>query len=432
MALALVACASGAAKTPRARPASPSALPPLPPPGPQAVESSTVALPAPSSNEALRLTAIDRATYDRAHELARAGHLREAKRLFAKLLMGYPDRTELADDFNAMQTLIHAAEGIARASLEARTPTVIAPPPAVYTLAHRAPVEPAPIPKVTLRTQAKNKIIDDEAWFRKNEIHRPEYFLPPSYDVFFVQVAVKADNVATTFSGFGFIEYAASARYLDKDFPIWLPTAYGTIPIAHAIDSSPYTIAIYGARLLAVFDEARKARALFDFDAYAHPPANQKGRAKVGEATFTTAGSTPQAGQTRRADIEVETDTISLDLRWALARDRTLFVEHTNRNYAKDNKGQNAYLTAVDLETGDLAWRSAPLVANSETFTLLGGGIVAGYGFTAEPDFIYILDAETGAVKTKTPVPSGPDEIVRNGGSLFVRTYDTDLVFDVK
>ncbi len=43
-----------------------------------------------------------------------------------------------------------------------------------------------------------------------------------------------------------------------------------------------------------------------------------------------------------------------------------------------------------------------------------------------------LLDAATGAVRQKLPVPSGPEEIIAKDGRFFVRTYDADLVFDAR
>ena len=58
--------------------------------------------------------------------------------------------------------------------------------------------------------------------------------------------------------------------------------------------------------------------------------------------------------------------------------------------------------------------------------------IVAGYGFTAEPDFVVVLDRATGAVQQRIKVPSGPEVFALVGERLYVRTYDRDLVFSVK
>lgn len=52
----------------------------------------------------------------------------------------------------------------------------------------------------------------------------------------------------------------------------------------------------------------------------------------------------------------------------------------------------------------------------------------AGYGFTAEPDFLYLLDRRTGDVLDRLTVPSAPEIIKLRGDLLHVRTYDRQLV----
>ena len=46
-----------------------------------------------------------------------------------------------------------------------------------------------------------------------------------------------------------------------------------------------------------------------------------------------------------------------------------LYVSHSHNTYAKSSMGTNAYIIAVDLVTGKILWRSAPLVANASNFT---------------------------------------------------------------
>lgn len=74
---------------------------------------------------------------------------------------------------------------------------------------------------------------------------------------------------------------------------------------------------------------------------------------------------------------------------------KTLIAQVTYNGYAKDSGGKNGYLAAFDSATGALAWTSAPLVSNSYETFVSGGSIVTGYGFTAEPDFLYVLDLTT-------------------------------------
>jgi hypothetical protein len=72
-------------------------------------------------------------------------------------------------------------------------------------------------------------------------------------------------------------------------------------------------------------------------------------------------------------------------------------------------------------------WRSPALVGNAGTF-VDGGYIVSSYGFTAEPDFLYLLDRRTGKVLDSLSVPSAPEIIKLRGKRLHVRTYDHQVV----
>lgn len=123
---------------------------------------------------------------------------------------------------------------------------------------------------------------------------------------------------------------------------------------------------------------------------------------------------------------------ITQGVRWAVLSAGVLYVSTFHRTYAKSSGGANAFLTAVDPETGAIRWQSEPLVANAANFLLWDGFVVTGYGFTAEPDHMIVVDQATGATLARTPVKSGPSFLVRKGDQLLVRTYDTDLVFDVE
>ena len=57
--------------------------------------------------------------------------------------------------------------------------------------------------------------------------------------------------------------------------------------------------------------------------------------------------------------------------------------------------------------------------------------IVTGYGFTAEPDYLYALDRATGQVKGRLLLPSAPERIARHGNVLTVDTYDHRVVVRV-
>jgi outer membrane protein assembly factor BamB len=92
----------------------------------------------------------------------------------------------------------------------------------------------------------------------------------------------------------------------------------------------------------------------------------------------------------------------------------------------------NAYITAIDTETNQIIWRSQPLVANSSNFVIKDNVIISGYGFTAEPDYIYLLSLDTGYLLQQIPVKSAPEYLILQDNKLYVRTYNTDYVYQIK
>ena len=79
-----------------------------------------------------------------------------------------------------------------------------------------------------------------------------------------------------------------------------------------------------------------------------------------------------------------------------------------------------------------LRWRSEPLVAGAANFVLDGPVILSGYGFTAEPDHVVVLERRTGKTLAKTKVDSAPEYLFVQGRRLLVRTYDTNYEFDLR
>lgn len=116
------------------------------------------------------------------------------------------------------------------------------------------------------------------------------------------------------------------------------------------------------------------------------------------------------------------------ELTWARQVGRTLYVEHTHLTYASATRRRNAYITAIDVDTRRILWRSPALVANARTFVVTGDLIVSGYGFTREADYLYLLDRRTGKVLDRLVVPSAPEVVKVRGDTLHVLTYDRDVV----
>jgi hypothetical protein len=119
-----------------------------------------------------------------------------------------------------------------------------------------------------------------------------------------------------------------------------------------------------------------------------------------------------------------------MDVRWADVSNEILYVSLSHFTYAKTTKGKNAYIAAITIPGGEVRWLSNALVSNSANFLIRDGVIATGYGFTAEPDFVYLLDAGSGEILQTAKVKSGPEWFGFKNGTLHVRCYDTDYEFD--
>ncbi|MCA9709277.1 MAG: hypothetical protein KDK70_25760, partial [Myxococcales bacterium] len=260
-------------------------------------------------------------------------------------------------------------------------PVVLAAPPFGATLRAEAPVAQGSKPRLAFLSATPNAVIDTDAWFRSNKLALPLWETP----------GVDRDSIA-----------AAGPRPL----PEAITLTYQGQEIREAIEVPDGSVAIHASptldrRRVVVRDALGDLVAAFDFEAYAHSP----------------------------KDLPAERMFTDQEVRWALAQDGVLFVCTAHRTYAASSGGLNAFITALSLPSGELLWQSAPLVCNTRNFLLRDGWILTGYGFTAERDFLYVLDARTGTTVSKTKVKSGPDVILEQLGMLLVRTYDHDYVF---
>ena len=117
-------------------------------------------------------------------------------------------------------------------------------------------------------------------------------------------------------------------------------------------------------------------------------------------------------------------------IRWAQIVDDVLFVSVGHNGYASVEP-ESSYIVAIDIHTNCVIWRSAPLVSNANNFKIVGDTIICGYGFTAEDDYIYLLDLSTGQTVERIKVRSGPDQFEVVGDTLYVATYNTAYTFKI-
>lgn len=222
-----------------------------------------------------------------------------------------------------------------------------------------------------------------------------------------VQVSKKRNQITDEERWFGDIGVTLP---VSQDAPEGLAVFRG-VPLLTRIEGDPallvyQTLGGPEAHVVGVDPGTGEARFAFDFSAFRSPP-----RAAEGTESL-----------------------VAMEIRWAVVQGDRLYISHGHRTYAESSLGANAYVTAIRIPDGALLWRSQPLVSNAQNFALVPAGegaqvLITGYGFTAEPDFLYVLDPETGAVLSKAKVDSGPEYIFPQGEQIHVRTYDRDYVF---
>lgn len=128
--------------------------------------------------------------------------------------------------------------------------------------------------------------------------------------------------------------------------------------------------------------------------------------------------------------IPEDIDFISQRICWAKAEGGVLYAATAHNTYAESSP-DTAYLTAIDLTDFHVIWKTEPLISNASSFEIIGDAVVCGYGFTAEDDFLNIIDKTNGKLAEQIPIASKADYIIRKDDVLYVRTYHTDYMFKI-
>lgn len=110
--------------------------------------------------------------------------------------------------------------------------------------------------------------------------------------------------------------------------------------------------------------------------------------------------------------------------------DNILYVSTGHKGYTEYNPS-TGYITAINLDNGEVLWKSAPQVSNANNFEVVGDVIICGYGFTAEDDYLYILNKFNGQIIEQIPLKSMAEYIVAKDSTLYVRTYNRNYEFAI-
>ncbi len=113
----------------------------------------------------------------------------------------------------------------------------------------------------------------------------------------------------------------------------------------------------------------------------------------------------------------------------AYLKDGIFYGASVANGYAQPN---TCFMFAYDLENEKLLWRSADQSYNSMNFVVEGDVLICGYGFTAEPDYLYQINRNTGEIIDRLLLKKMPDLIVEQYGKLYVHTYSYNYVIEIE
>lgn len=123
--------------------------------------------------------------------------------------------------------------------------------------------------------------------------------------------------------------------------------------------------------------------------------------------------------------LDYPTDQWYINGNNAYLEDGIFYGASVRNGYAQSN---TCFMFAYDLENDKLLWRSADQTYNSMNFVVKRDVILCGYGFTAEPDYLYQINRNTGEVIDRLSLKKAPDLIIEQDGKLYVHTYSYNYV----
>ena len=113
------------------------------------------------------------------------------------------------------------------------------------------------------------------------------------------------------------------------------------------------------------------------------------------------------------------------DVRYAEGQ---LLFNEACATYASEVQGQCSWLVSVDPVFQEETWRTPPMISNN-LFILHDRSLFAGYGFTAEPNVLYRIDARSGEVLARADLDSAHEYLEVQDDRLYVVTYRSIYTF---
>lgn len=116
----------------------------------------------------------------------------------------------------------------------------------------------------------------------------------------------------------------------------------------------------------------------------------------------------------------------------ARCRDGKVYYNEACGTYSSGYKGKCSHLACLDPVAGEVVWRTPNLVSNNIFIFKNDDIIVAGYGFTDEPDHLFLVSAGDGKVISRTRLDSAHTYLEIKDEKLHVFTYKSHYVFEFR
>jgi hypothetical protein len=121
-----------------------------------------------------------------------------------------------------------------------------------------------------------------------------------------------------------------------------------------------------------------------------------------------------------------------LEMCWFEAIDDLAYFNATYNGYADIRDNKSGYLYCLDITSGEIRWATKNLISSYCGFTAYKDHLLTGYGFTAEPDFLYVVNRYNGDIVQTIPVRTAHEHIVIKNDKCYVRTYNTNYIYTIE
>ena len=174
-----------------------------------------------------------------------------------------------------------------------------------------------------------------------------------------------------------------------------IPTSHRGQPLRVILESGAKLLLVYGPRYLAVVDQ-KKVEQVLDFD----PP---------------------------ELALSAEDREFS-DVHEAVYRDGIVYV---CRGYNASLRSRKGYVTAVDVATGQMRWRSKALTCGG-VVALIDDYVITGYGEDVMPYQLVLLSRADGSVVQSIRNDGAALDFLVDGSRVVVETYKHRITYELR